>query len=244
MQSDHMHALPAGFKRARIFAGVSDHEIEKLASRFTARTFSQGEYLFHEREPATLFYLIIEGRVKILQTSVEGLEVILNVFGPGELIGALPTLGQGNYPASGEALTDVIVYEITPLNFEDILLHHPKITLNLLRFVTGRLQSAHRQLRVMATERVERRIASALLQLARQAGKQVAEGILLDLPLSRKDLADMSGTTEYTASRTLKEWERRSIVSTAREQVTVLNIQSLTALANDLPLPDAPTGKV
>jgi CRP-like cAMP-binding protein len=89
----------------------------------------------------------------------------------------------------------------------------------------------------LATERVERRIAHGLLRLARQIGRDVDGGVLIDLTLSRQDIAEMTGTTLYTVSRTLSGWEQRGIVRTGRERVLVRRLDELQAIAEDLPPP-------
>jgi CRP-like cAMP-binding protein len=91
------------------------------------------------------------------------------------------------------------------------------------------------RVRELSTERVERRIARALIRLVRQAGKKVQEGVLIDLPLSRQDLAEMSGTTLFTVSRTLSQWESKGLIQSGRERVVVRNPHGLVSIAEDLP---------
>ena len=84
--------------------------------------------------------------------------------------------------------------------------------------VAGRAQEFQSRLREVATERVPQRLAHMLLRLARQAGRPVANGTLIDFPLTRQDLAEMIGTTLYTVSRLLTEWSERGIVEIGRGQ--------------------------
>ena len=94
------------------------------------------------------------------------------------------------------------------------------------------LQDRYREL---ATERVERRVARALLRLVRQAGKRTEEGVHIDIPLSRQDLAEMTGTTLYTVSRILSEWEQKGLVNSGRERVTLRQAHEIMLIAEDLP---------
>ncbi|GBC80838.1 Global nitrogen regulator [bacterium HR09] len=87
----------------------------------------------------------------------------------------------------------------------------------------------------LASERVEQRLARCLTRLARQVGRQVPEGILLDVPLSRQDLASMTGTTLYTVSRILSHWEGQGIVKAGRQKLVILRPHALVAVAEDLP---------
>jgi CRP-like cAMP-binding protein len=162
-------------------------------------------------------------------------EVILHMLGPGELVGAFPTLGKGTYPASAQAFTDLVAYSISSEAFDDILENHNVVAVNLLRFSTRVLQASLGKLREMATERVEQRIARTLARLANQIGRQTEAGILIDVPLTRQDLAEMAGTTMFTISRTLKSWEREGILKVSREKVTITDPHRLVVLGEDFP---------
>ncbi len=233
--------IDPAFATAPLFEGLPEAALSQVCDRFQLRSFSRDEQLFREGEPATKFLLIARGQVKVVQTSVEGTEVILQIFEPGQLIGALATLGGGIYPATSIALTDGAVYTIPAQDFEELMLAHPQIALNMLRFATRLLLQAHKRLRELSTERVERRIARTLSRLAAQIGKKEGRSVRLEAPLTRQDLAEMCGTTLYTVSRTLKGWERRGILQAKREQITILDPHKLVVIAEDLPGAEDPT---
>lgn len=238
--ADTPSALHPSYSHAQLFSDLTEPDLKKAAAHFSTREFERGSFLFLEGEPAQTYYIILEGQVKILQTSVEGFEVIMHVLGPGELIGALPTLGEGDYPASAQAMTDLVAGAISASEFEGLLESHPSIVRNLLRFATRVIQASHRRLRELATERVERRIARTLSRLAGQLGRKSETGIRIDAPLSRQDLAEMTGTTVYTVSRTLKEWERQGVLLAGREEVVITDPHRLIAIGEDLPPKDSP----
>jgi CRP-like cAMP-binding protein len=109
-----------------------------------------------------------------------------------------------------------------------------------LRLVADRFHDLQDRYRELATERVERRVARALLRLARQAGKRTDEGVLLDLPLSRQDLGEMTGTTLYTVSRILSGWEQNGLILSGRERIIIRRPHELVIIAEDLPTPPRP----
>jgi CRP-like cAMP-binding protein len=234
MPKEHGRLHPA-FQQAHIFDGLTPEQIDEVARRFHTRALDDDQVLFREDDPASVFYLVLEGQVKIVQDTAEGFEVILHVLGPGNIVGALPTLGEGTYPAGAVSLGSSLVGFIEAEMFDHILHDYPSITKNLLLFATRVLQRSHRKIKELSTERVERRIARALGRLSDQLGRQIDEGILLDFPLSRQDLAEMAGTTVYTVSRTLKEWERRGILLLGRERIVISSPHDLTAIGEDLP---------
>jgi CRP-like cAMP-binding protein len=121
---------------------------------------------------------------------------------------------------------------------------HPRIALNALKYVASRLYESQDRIRELATERVEQRIARSLVRLLNQSGRRIEGGVLLDLPLSRQDLAEMTGTTLYTVSRILTRWEQEGVVKSQRQRIVVTSPHRLMALAEDLPAasdsPEAP----
>jgi CRP-like cAMP-binding protein len=229
----------SAFTRAPIFAGLRQAELADLAASFHPHHFTREAALFHEGHRAHAYYLMVEGRVKIIQTSVDGVEVILHLLGPGELVGALPNLDEGTYPGSAIALDDVSALSISPGDFEALLERHPRLAINLLHFAAGKLRSVHSRLRELTTERAERRLARTLARLAAQIGRRVEAGVLLDAPLTRQALAELSGTSLFTVSRTLKEWERQGLLQVGRERVVIVNTHGLATIADDLPSPAA-----
>lgn len=227
--------LHSGFSQAKVFSGLASGELAEIAASFRPRTYPRGSHLFLQGQPASVYYLIGEGQVKVLQTSSAGFDVILHIFGPGDLIGALPMLGEGTYPGTAVGLTEVVAFSVASGDFEAILKRFPAVTVNLLHFAAGILQATHVRLRELATERVERRIARAIARLASQMGVKTDEGITLSVPLSRQDLANLTGTTLFTVSRTLKAWERKGILRASRASLTVLHPHALIAIGEDLP---------
>lgn len=110
---------------------------------------------------------------------------------------------------------------------------HSRLALNALKFVAGRLHELQVQYRQLATEKVERRIARALLRLVQQAGRSIESGVLIDLPLSRDDIAQMTGTALYTVSRIISRFESDSLLKAGRQRVVIRNPHGLLKVALD-----------
>ena len=228
------------FAQAPLFAGLREADLAELAAHFHARRFAHDETLFHEGHPAHVYFLLAEGRVKIIQTSPEGADVILHLLGPGELVGALPNLDEGTYPGSAIALDDVLALAISPADFEALLEQHPRIAINLLHFAAGKLRSVHH--RLPRTHHGARRASPGPHALPPGSANRPAGGgrCPAGCPLTRQALAELSGTSLFTVSRTLKEWERQGWLLAGRERVVIVNTHALATKADDLPLPAAP----
>jgi CRP-like cAMP-binding protein len=178
---------------------------------------------------------LTSGRVKLLQNNPAGQQVNLRTINPWQMFGALGAVHrQATYPASAQALEDS-----TALAMESSFLHQmmetrPYLSFDLMHLMTAYIQEMQERYRELATERVEQRIARALLRLTAQLGRRLDPEKDIELSFSRQDLAEMTGTTLYTVSRTLSDWERRGILKTGRERVTICEPHSLVQIAEGL----------
>jgi CRP-like cAMP-binding protein len=238
-QSGHVRDGEAHVRHLRqslLFAGLDEDALRVVAGEARLRRIKDGAYFFHQGEPATVLYVLTEGRVKFTQVTPEGHGVLLRVIGPGETFGAVAALGDADHPASAQATGACAALGWESETISDLMERFPRLALNALRFLAGRLKEFQDRYRELATQRVERRIAHALLRLARHVGRQTEGGMLIDLTLSRQDIAEMSGTTLFTVSRTLSGWEGTGIIKSGRERVLILKSEELRAIAEDLPL--------
>jgi CRP/FNR family transcriptional regulator, nitrogen oxide reductase regulator len=179
-------------------------------------------------------YVLHLGRVKLTQSTPEGQQVLLRFIGPGEMFGPTAVLQGQPYPVSAQAVRWCQALVWKGKTMASLMEDHPRIALNALRDLTARLQELRERYRELATERVERRVAQAILRLAAQAGWRTEDGVLIDMPLSRQDLAEMTGTTLYTVSRILTGWQRDGLLELGRQRVAIIDSQGLIALAADL----------
>lgn len=220
---------------ADLFDGLPLSELKKAGEAARIRHFKVGEFLFHQGDPARYLHILTEGRIKLLQTTPDGQQVIIRYIGPGETFAVLAVLRDVDYPVAAEVVQDCVALCWDRPAFKALIKELPGLERNALSIMADRVREFQDRVRELSTERVERRIARALLRLIRQAGRRVDEGVLVDLPLSRQDLAEMSGTTLYTVSRTLKDWEEQGLVVAGREKVMVTNPHGLVKIAEDLP---------
>jgi CRP-like cAMP-binding protein len=150
-------------------------------------------------------------------------------------MGIIVVLSNTIYPLSAEVVADCLAlrwnYDATIRLME----RFPVLALNGLRLVADRFQDLQDRYRELATERVERRVARALLRLVRQTGRRSEGGVLIDLPLTRQDLGEMTGPTLYTVSRILSSWEQQGIIKADR-RIIVYKPHELVTIAEDLPL--------
>jgi CRP/FNR family transcriptional regulator len=161
-----------------------------------------------------------------------GKEVILEVFGAGEPLGAVAVYEGRPFPASAIALEDTSCIVIPRRAFFALLEQYPTLVRGILTGLTLRLIELTRRLAELSGGRVEARFARLFLKLAQDVGRPAATGgRFVALPLSRQELADMTGTTIETCIRIMSRWGKDEIVRTEKDGFTVLDTTTLQALA-------------
>lgn len=218
-----------------LFAGLPDSELEELAAAAGLRRAAAGSFFFMQGDPASQILLLTEGRVRVYQLTADGQQVVHRLIGPWTLFGALALAQAETYPVNAEALEDSQAAAWSKETMMGFVLRWPRLALNAMQIMAAHVQSYQEHFRELATERVEQRLARALVRLAAQSGRKTEQGVLIDLPLSRQDLAEMTGTTLYTASRVLSRWEDEGLVILGRERVTIRYPHGLVSIAEDLP---------
>jgi CRP-like cAMP-binding protein len=221
-------------KPVALFASLDSGAMRDVSEAARVKQMEAGDLFFREGDPAESFYVVQTGSVKLTQLTPEGHQVVMRLIGAGEAFGGVAAFGGATYPVTAEAVTDVSVLEWPGPVMAGLMEKHPKLALNALRFVAGRLHDLQVQYRQLATEKVERRVARALLRLVEHAGRRTDGGVLIDLPLSREDIAQMTGTTLYTVSRIISRFEADGIVEAGRQRMVIRNPHALTSVADDL----------
>lgn len=215
-----------------MFRTLSTEDLDAVLAPAVARRLAPGETAFRQGEPADAFFVLLHGRLKVTQTAADGQQVVVRHVNPGELFGIARAVRRPDFPGTAEALTDSVAIAWPAAAWDALVARCPGLAVDALATVGQRLQDAHTRIRELATEAVERRVAHALLRLVRQAGKKAEDGsVLIDFPLTRQDIAEMTGTTLHTVSRLLSAWETRGIVASARRQVTVSDPHKLVLIA-------------
>jgi CRP-like cAMP-binding protein len=216
------------------FQGLSPSELQVASQAAHLRQVERHAFFFHQGDPATSFYILVKGQVRLTQVTLEGQQVLVRFISPGETIGIIAALENTVYPLSAQAVEECQALAWDSATLEQLMERYPRIAINGLRLVSQRWHELEERYLELATERVERRVAQTLLRLVRQVGRKVEGGILIDLPLTRQDLAEMTGTTLYTVSRILSRWEQENLVETGRERVLICYPHGLTRIAEDL----------
>lgn len=215
-----------------LFEKMPDADLEALLAQAGTKRIATGEAFFEQGAPATHFFMLIHGRLKVTQVTADGQQIIVRVVHPGDLFGFARALRRQDYPGTARGMIESLALIWPTELWPQFIDRSPQLAVTALNTIGQRLEEAHTRIREMSTEEVERRVAHAVLRLSKQAGRPEAGGIRIDFPISRQDIAEMTGTTLHTVSRILSAWEAKGLVEGGRQKLLVRDLAGLQKLAD------------
>jgi len=215
------------------FQGLAGEDLDEILARARARRFKRKVAIFQQGADADAFFVLLDGRLKVIQTTAEGQQIIVGFVDPGALFGIAAAFGRRDYPATAIAAAESVTLAWDMSYWNPHVTRYPNVATSALRMLGGRLQEQHTRIREMSTQRVERRIAHVLLRLARQAGRKIESGVEIDFPIARQDLAEMTAATLFTVSRIMSAWEQQGIIEGGRQHIVLRDPHALVKIAED-----------
>lgn len=231
------HACPAPVRmqvlsQVPLFAGLPTAKLIEIDRRMVSLAWNEDDPLYHAGDPAEHLYVVAAGRAKAVRPTGDGREIVVDFLAPGDLVGGLRTLGRPVHTETVRALTTTCALRIDAGAFRDVLVEHPAVALRALDDVADQLAGARSALTEQSTATVAQRVAAAILRLAEKFGQERAEGgLLIQLPLSRADLAGMTGSTPESVSRVMSRLRAEGVLDSGRRWTTVLDRARLAAEA-------------
>jgi len=220
-------------RQVSVFQNATDEDLRLFIQHSVERSIEEEEFFFFQGDPAVYFYVLLSGRAKLMQMNPTGQQVNLRTINEWQMFGALGAVrDNATYPASAQALEHSTALAIKSDYLREMLQTRPYLSFDLMKLMTSYIQEIQERYRELATEKVERRIAHALLRLLSQMGTKTVEGNIV-LTFTQQDLAEMSGTTIYTVSRVLSEWEKHGLVETGRERILIRKPHELVKISEE-----------
>jgi CRP/FNR family transcriptional regulator len=211
-----------------MLAGIRGADRAALEPLCRTRRYEKGEVIFREADPADRIHFVVEGLVKIVKAAGTR-DLILELLGPGEPVGAVAAFERRVFPATAITLEESTILSIPEREFFQLLESRPEMTRHLLGGLTMRLMMMNKRLADM-TGSVEVRAARLFVTLGERMGVARDNGTFIPLPLSRQELADLLGTTLETTIRLMSRWQKDGTVLTERDGFAVPNVQALRDL--------------
>jgi CRP/FNR family transcriptional regulator, nitrogen oxide reductase regulator len=214
-----------------MFAGLAPTEQDELLREARSVRYPKATAVFDQGAEADRFFLLLHGHLRVEKTTPQGQQSVVRYVSAGELFGVAQAMSLAHYPATAVAAVDSVALSWPSSAWQRLVAKYPTLAASALQTVGSRLQDAQTRVMELSNEQVEQRVAHTLLRLAKQAGRRVDAGVEIDFPISRQDIAEMTGTTLHTVSRILSAWEQQGLVGGGRQRIVVRDPRKLHRLA-------------
>lgn len=214
------------------FSLLDRSQIRAMLDHAVSRRFDEGTAIFHEEQAADSFFLLLDGYLRVVRSTPGGDQIIVLHISPGQLFGIAPALQRETYPATAIAAAESIALSWPVHLWQDFTAHYPGFATESYRTLGQRIGQIQMTLTEMATQAVEKRVASAVLRMVNQSGRKTDIGIEIAFPVTRQNISEMTGTTLHTVSRLLSAWEKSGIVVSTRKRIVVTNPHRLVMISS------------
>lgn len=218
-------------KKIPIFSHLKENELKEIQPYLIKEKFKKKQEIFSEGDASDWFYILLSGKVKLTKISAEGKEIIVELISPTDFFGGLAVLKGFPYPANAIVMEDSEIIKISKSDMLRILDLFPSIMYEITSNLSLRVKEFHETLRSVALEKVESRIASLLVKLANKLGKELEDGsIMIDIKLTKQDIAEMVGTTVETSIRTLSRFKKIGLLKERDGKLIISDLDSLGSI--------------
>ena len=231
MAKSHGERVRAALAASPMFETLPSALRERVAQMATLQELDKGEFVWHAGDPSDTLTVVVSGQVKVVRHADAG-DVILELFGPGEAVGAVAVYNEIPYPATAIAMDPCTLLRLPRRDWFDLLERDVKFARAVILAMTRLNMALTRKLAAMHGTRVHTRIASLFLSLADRMGRTTPAGVEIPLALSRQEIAEFVGTTVESAIRVMSRWNREGVLVTGNDRFVIPDRDRLKAEAN------------
>jgi len=210
-------------QKIELLASLTEEELRLISTQFIIKQIKKNETILYEEDTNNFMYMILSGKLKVVQTTSDGKEIILAIHQSGQTFGEISLIDGKTSPATVMAAEDSLIVLVPKKDFHEILAKHSKVLYNLLNILSARLRDAWDKLRILTYKAPDERIRSLFLMLSLQSGGKTADSTLLNITLTHQDIADMTGLTRETVTRILNKWQNAGKITIMKNKFIRLN---------------------
>lgn len=231
----------AALRKTDLFGALSDDLLKKIAGYVTNRQLTPGQLLFSEDEEAHGLYIIAEGELRSVRQNPEGREQVLSTEGPGAVLAVAPLFSGGKFFSTVVADSAAQVLSLEKGQLHQLCREHPEILWNVARILAHKIRHYTELIESLALRNVEQRVGQHLLTVARERGVRVGDGCVVELNLTRSQIASRLGSTREVVSRAFTHLQKSGLIRMeGRRLVTIPSMQALSAFVDAPPEGEAP----
>jgi CRP/FNR family cyclic AMP-dependent transcriptional regulator len=218
-----------------LFSSLTDDEISLIRKKLSVKRFKKNEVILFEKDTSKYMYIIIKGKVKVIQTTEDGKEIFLAVHRAGEFFGEMSFIDGKTSPATVTAAEDCLINIISKNEFYSIINNHKKILYNLLQILCSRLRESWEKIQLLNLKNASERLKNLFFILSNKYGETTPKGITLNIKLTHQEIAEMTGMARETVTRVIDKWHKDGEIHILGNKLIQL---SANFLQNDLNLID------
>ena len=212
-----------------IFENLPTGDLEKIRDIALDKYYDKGRMVFSEGDDGNGFYVVADGKVKIFKVSMDGKEQILHIYGSGAPFGEVAVFAGKKFPANAETLLKSHLLFFPRSAFVELISNNPSLSLNMLAMLSMRLRQFALQVENLSLKEVPGRLASYLVYLTREQGRDKE----VNLPLSKGQLASLLGTIPETLSRIFAKMASKGLISVQGRTIELLDLEGLIDLSEN-----------
>lgn len=222
---------PLCFNNIPLLSSLSPEETDQISAGVSSKIFEKGELIFRQGERSNRLYIVCSGQAKVYRISSEGKEQILYLLSGGDFIGAFNLLKEDEFAFSAEALETTHVSMLEKTFFDQIVLSNPQITLKIFEKAYERINKAENLVARLSSGNPGTKVLRLLRDLASDFGTPTPEGILLELNMSREEMANYAGIARETMSRKLQFYQDAGLIKLlGNKKIIIYDITQLRAM--------------
>jgi len=221
-------------RNIQLFSSLSDEELDQVCSKVIVEEFKKNEIILHEEDTNDFMYIILLGKVKVVQTTEDGKEIILAIHRPDEIFGEISLIDGKTSPATVLATEDSLIAIISKNEFYSLLSNQGKVLEKFLQILCSRLRESWKRIQILNFKNASDRIKMLFLMLSYDNGKKTPEGIILNIKLTHQNIADMAGLTRETVTRVLDKWQKSGEITILKNKFILMKPNFLHKDLKDL----------
>jgi CRP/FNR family transcriptional regulator len=215
-------------KKIQLFNSLTDDELHQIKDKLSLKKYKKHEVILFEEDTTEYMYIILNGKIKVTQSTEDGKEILLAMHHSGEFFGEMSLIDGKTSPATVVAMEDSSVAIISRKEFFTLIRTQMKILDNLLLILCSRLRDAWEKIQLLNLKNASQRIKILFLMLSDRYGEKTDEGITLNIKLTHQEIAEMTGMTRETVTRMLDKWQKDGEIKVLKNKFIHLSSHFLT----------------
>lgn len=217
--------------KASVFSDLESGNLDQFCKLKLVNHYKRQQRIFYEGEPNLGLFIVCSGKVKLSRSSTLGRRRIVEIVGPCGLLQERDLFLESRRTVTAEAIEDSVVCFVKKEDLFEFVRMNPQVAWRLVERLSRELEWAHEKIESLTAMDAKRRLADLLLQLAGRHGRPVPGGRLIDLKLTREEMAEMLGTTPETVIRVLSAFRKAQWIGEVGKQVVIISEERLKRLA-------------